>query len=65
MHPTTQPRRSTVGRLAWAVFWVLLIVYVMHHPSEAAANARDLGEWAEGAAESIATFLQQSAAGAR
>lgn len=65
MHPMTQPRRSAAGRLAWLAFWVLLIVYVVHHPSEAAANARSLGAWVESTADSIATFLQHSAGGAR
>lgn len=61
MHPMMQERRrSGIGRLVWWVFWVLLIVYVVHHPSEAAANARGLAAWLTDVSESIATFLQHT-----
>lgn len=61
MHPMMQERRrSGIARLAWTLFWVLLVVYVVHHPSEAAANARALMAWLTSASESIASFLQHT-----
>lgn len=60
MYPTAQPRRGGFGRLAWWTFCVLLLVYVFHHPSEAAANAHDLGVWLGHASDSIAAFLKHA-----
>ena len=57
MHSMTQPRRSTVGRLVWWAFWVVLIVYVVRHPGEAAANARALVAGLDSAAESVIAFF--------
>lgn len=65
MHSMMRDRRSVVGRLVWWLFWVLLILYVVHHPSEAAVNARALLGWLSGTAESLITFLQQAAGGER
>lgn len=65
MHPMMRDRRGGVGRLVWWVFWVVLIVYVVHNPSEAAASARALAAWLERLADSVITFFQQAAGGAR
>lgn len=61
MHSMMRDRRGPVGRLMWWTFWVLLILYVVHRPSEAAVNARALIAWLTSAAEEIAVFLQHLA----
>lgn len=65
MYSSMRERRSGIGRLAWWAFWVVLIVYVVRHPADAAVNARALVSGLDRAAESVITFLQQSAGGAR
>jgi hypothetical protein len=65
MYPMMQERRSRPVRLVWWAFWVLVAIYVFHHPAEAAVNARALGAWLTSASESIVTFVQQSTAGSR
>lgn len=61
MHSTTYDRRrGGLSRLLWAAFWILLVVYVVRHPSEAAANARDLAAWLTAASESVVSFLQHA-----
>ncbi|HEX2298254.1 MAG TPA: hypothetical protein VHH34_07015 [Pseudonocardiaceae bacterium] len=65
MYSPMRERRSTIGRLAWWAFWLVVLVYVLHDPREAADTARDVLAWLVGAAEAIITFLQQAAGGAR
>jgi hypothetical protein len=60
MYPPTRERRSGLGRLIWWAFWVLLIVYIFHHPSQAADQSRHLLAGIESAGEAIATFLQHA-----
>lgn len=56
-------RGSGLRRLFWSVLFLLLIAYVLRHPSEAAATARTLFEGLNSAVESIITFIQQAAGG--
>lgn len=65
MYSPMRERRSGIGRLAWWAVWVLLIVYVVRHPGDAAANARALVSGLESAAEAVIAFFQQAAGGAR
>ncbi|MCA1675024.1 MAG: hypothetical protein LC799_23500 [Actinobacteria bacterium] len=65
MYPPMRERRRGIGRLAWSTLWVVLIVYVVRHPGDAAANARALVSALDSAAESVITFFQQAAGGAR
>lgn len=60
MYPPMRERRSGIGRLVWWTVWVLLIVYVVNHPSQAAAQARALLAGIEDASEAIATFLTRA-----
>jgi hypothetical protein len=52
-------RRRGPGRLVWPVIWLLLIIYVIGSPTEAAANTRDLIVWLQGGAEAIVSFFNQ------
>lgn len=61
MYSTTHDRRGVLWRLLWWTLWVLVIVYVLRNPSEAAENLRALVGWLGNASESIVTFLQQAA----
>jgi len=58
MHPMPYRRRGP-GRLVWPVIWLLLIIYVIGNPTEAAANTRDLIVWLQGGAEAIVSFFDQ------
>lgn len=58
-------RSSGLRRLFWFALCLLLIVYVLRHPSEAAATARILFAGLDGAIESVLTFIQQAAGGAQ
>jgi hypothetical protein len=60
MYPPIRDRRSGLGRLAWWLFWLLMIIYVLRHPSEAAANVQSVGMWLGNASESIFTFLRHA-----
>lgn len=63
MYPPMRERRSGVGRLVWWTIWVLLIVFVVNHPDQAAAQARALLAGIEQAGEAIATFLARAGEG--
>lgn len=65
MYSPMRERRGGIGRLVWWTFWILLIVYVVGHPTEAAANARAVGAGLQSAAESIIAFVQQATGSAR
>jgi hypothetical protein len=65
MYSPMRERRSGMGRLAWWTVWVVLIVYVVRHPGDAAASARGLVSGLQSAAESVITFLQQAAGSVR
>ncbi|MGH3939155.1 MAG: hypothetical protein ACRDTG_11080 [Pseudonocardiaceae bacterium] len=56
-------RGGGLRRLFWLVLCLLLIVYVLRHPSEAATTARDLFEGLNSVVESVITFLQQAIGG--
>lgn len=56
-------RGSGLRRLFWFALCLLLIVYVLRHPGEAAATARTLFAGLNSAVESIITFIQQAAGG--
>lgn len=60
MNPSMRERRSGIGRLVWWTVWVLLIVYVINHPGQAADQARALLAGIQDASEAIATFLAQA-----
>lgn len=58
-------RRGGPRRLIWFAFCLILVVYVVRYPSEAAATARTLIAGLDGAVDSIITFIQQAAGGVR
>lgn len=58
-------RGGGIRRLVSSVLCLLLIVYMLRHPSEAAATARTLFEGLNNAFESIITFIQQAAGGSQ
>ena len=62
MYPPMRERRNGVGRLVWWTVWVLLIVYVLNHPTQAAAGSRALAG-IEDAGEAIAVFIVQAGGG--
>ncbi|MGQ0774642.1 MAG: hypothetical protein ACT4NY_09525 [Pseudonocardiales bacterium] len=57
-------RRGGLRRLLLAMLCLLLIVYVVRHPSEAAATARALFAGLNVVVEAIMTFIQKAAGGA-
>lgn len=57
MNPTP---RGTAVWLIWLLFWILLIIYVLHRPTEAADTARAVGTWLSKASDSVVTFLHQA-----
>ncbi|MGH3795629.1 MAG: hypothetical protein ACRDSP_12135 [Pseudonocardiaceae bacterium] len=63
MYPPMRERRSGMGRLVWWTLWVLLIVYVVQHPSEAAAQFRALLAGIQDAGGALATFLARASGG--
>ena len=63
MYPPMRERRNGVGRLVWWTVWVLLIVYVLNHPTQAAAGSRALLSGIEDAGEAIAVFIVQAGGG--
>jgi hypothetical protein len=58
MYPMMYRKRGP-GRLIWPVVWLLLIIYVISNPTEAAANTRELIVWLQGSAEAIVSFFDQ------
>lgn len=66
MHPTMSDRRYSPmryqrgsGRLLRLLVWLLLIVYVLTNPAEAAANARGLLGWLQAGTESFFSFVHE------
>ncbi|HEX2247032.1 MAG TPA: hypothetical protein VHH13_05720 [Arthrobacter sp.] len=60
MYSPMRERRSGIGRLVWWTVWVLLIVYVLNHPSQAATQSRALLSGIEHTSDAIAAFLAQA-----
>lgn len=58
MYPMMSRRRGA-GRLLWPLFWLMLLIYVIKNPVEAAADARGLIVWLRASTEAIVGFLEQ------
>lgn len=55
----TRHRRHGPGRLLWPLLWLLLLIYIIDNPAEAATNARSLIVWLQAGTESIVNFVEQ------
>lgn len=56
-YPPMHYRRQS-GRFLWPLVWLLLVIYVINNPAEAAAGVRALIGWLEAGTEALFSFAE-------